>query len=145
MPKLNKTKAAEVAKAESDFAPVDEGRYLLQLRKVESKEGPNGFYWSWEFEIRRGPEDETEYNGRKIWDMTSLNEKALWRLKEVFEAFDAPTDTDTDELIGKVVAASIIQEEQTQGKGAGKMRNRIDAYHQLGEGESITEGDEEPF
>src|SRR5690606_16853317 len=101
MPKLNKQTAAAVTEAaeNSDFEPMPAGRYIFKLVDVESKDGQRAPYWSWQYECNEEP-----YVGRKVWDNTSLSEKAAWRLGKVFAAFEVPADTDTDELIGREVA-----------------------------------------
>ena len=102
MPKLNAKTAKAVEKTEGGtFAPVDPGIYHIRLRDVTAKPGPKGVYWAWEFESV-----EPDVRGR-FWTNTSLSDKAHFKLKEAFEAFGVPTDTDTDELLGKVCRAQV--------------------------------------
>lgn len=121
MPKLNSERAELAAQTEtSSYEPIPEGMYLAKLREVTSHEGRTAPYWRWEYEIMDQP-----YVGRRMWDNTSLSDRALWRLKLVFEAFGVPTDTDTDELVAKMVALNIGTEVQEQGAGAGQLRNVV--------------------
>lgn len=143
MPKLNQKKAAAVEEAEGggDFEALEEGLYVLKLRdcKVAEKEGPSGPYWIWEFEI---PE-EYENAGRRFWMNTSLSEKAAWKLNETFSAFGVPADTDTDELVGRLVQGYVTQEVQQKGKNAGKLTNSLET---LSPHEDDSEGgDDEEF
>jgi hypothetical protein len=123
MPKLNAQLAtAAGAAVTSSFEPLPEGVYQVALKGVDIKEGQKGPYWVWEFEIPAG----SDHAGRRFWLNTSLSEAALWKLNETFAAFGATTDTDTDELIGKVVKAVVVQRTIQAGARAGEVTNQID-------------------
>lgn len=125
MPQLPKTKAKEVGNAESTaFEALPAGPYVAALKdcKVAPKEGPSGPYWIWEFEVGQ-PE---EYAKRRLWVNTSLSEAADWKLKEVFDAFGADYDTDTDELINQVVLLQVSQRIIEQGSRKGDLGNNVD-------------------
>jgi len=134
--KLNKVMASAVEEASggSGFEPLEEGVYVVRLREVDVKEGQKGPYWVWTFEI---PEGES-YAGRRFWMNTSLSEAALWKLKEVFNAFGTTPDTDTDELLGKRVKAVVVQRTIQMGARAGEVTNQIDTVQALGESDSST-------
>lgn len=71
------------AEVESSFEPLPEGRYECVIEKVEvrdSKSSDND-YLNWELNVL-----DDEYEGRKLWMITSLSPKALFRLKDVFLA-----------------------------------------------------------
>lgn len=123
MAKLNKTFQKKVNAAEGgDFEPIPDGVYHVRLRQVDAtKEGPSGPYWVWEFEVV-----EKAHAKRRLWINTSLSDAALWKLKEVFDAFDTDTDTDTDDLIGEVCRAVVSQRTIQQGSRAGEIANQID-------------------
>lgn len=122
MPKMNQATAAKVAAAESEsFEALPEDRYLARLRSVEAKDGQAGVYWRWEFEVAEGP-----YENRRLWVNTSLSERALWKLNEVFSAFGATPDTDTDELCGKVVALNVTQRVIESGSRKGEIGNNVE-------------------
>lgn len=118
----------------SGFDPLPDGAYHLRLRDVDTtKSGEKGPYWSWEFEIiddfEWTPEDaKTPQNakGRRLWNNTSLSEKAFFKMKETFDAFGVDVDTDTDELIGKVVKGQVSQRTIQQGARKGELANQID-------------------
>lgn len=123
MPKLSSSMAAKVDEIESEaFEAIPEGTYLAVLEgEVESKEGNKGPYWKWVFKITQ----EGEGHGRKMFMNTSLNEAALWKLKEVFAAFGESADADTDDLIGREVKLYLVQKIAEQGARAGEMVNEI--------------------
>lgn len=124
MAKLNDQlqKQAEEAGG-GNFDPIPDGVYHVKLRDVDTtKEGPAGPYWSWEFEVV----DSVGNDGRRLWNNTSLSEKAAFKMKETFDAFGTTLDTDTDDLIGKVVKAVVSQRTIQSGNRKGEIANQID-------------------
>lgn len=123
MAKLNKTMAKKVDSEKSVFDPLPEGVYHCRLRDVDaSREGPAGPYWSWEYEVV-APE---EYIDRRLWNNTTLAEGARFGLKQTFDAFGVPTDTDTDELLGKIVRLSVSTRTIQKGARAGELGNNVE-------------------
>lgn len=124
IPKLSSDTASKVEEAESlDYEAIPEGVYEAVLDgEVEAAEGPNGLYWKWTFKIT-GPDE--QYKGRKLFTNTSLSEKAMWKLKEVFSAFGVSADTDTDELIGQPVKLMVTQRVIEKGTRKGEMGNDV--------------------
>lgn len=126
MPKLNKNTAKKVSTATSDFEPLPEDNYLATLMAVEVKQPKpvpgqeKSPYWSWEFRI-----ESDEFKGRKMWVNTSMSEKALWKLNEVFQAFGVEPDTHTDELLGKTVTLTVVQSVIEQGSRKGQLTNQV--------------------
>lgn len=122
MPKLSSDTAAKVEEVEStDFVAIPEGIYTAVLDgEVEAAEGPKGLYWKWTFKLT-----DEDFKGRKMFTNTSLNESAMWKLKEVFSAFGVSADTDTDELIGKSVKLYIVQRIIEKGARVGEMGNEV--------------------
>ncbi len=122
MPKMTKAKAKQVDNSNSGFEPIEDGIYFARLVNVGVKEAANGNpYWQWEYKI----EEEGPYNGRVIWDNTSLSDAALWRLNSVFKAFGVPADTDTDDMLGLGCELSIEQKVIEQGTRAGEIGNNV--------------------
>lgn len=124
MPKLNAVLAAQVERQEVqiNFEPLPAGTYTVRLMNVEPRESANGNpAWSWTYEVVEG-----EHTGRRLWDYTSLAEKALWRVKAVFDAFQVPAGTDTDELLGRQVRLVVSQRPIPAGRRAGEIGNQID-------------------
>lgn len=138
MPKLDDTKAAAVEAAEDGFKPVPEGVYILQLMEdVDVKTGDKGVYWRWTFEVPEVHEGDTlEHGGRRFWTNTSLSDAAYFKLKETFQAFGVPTNTDTAELVGKKVKATIVQKVIQGGQRKGEIGNEIAKLHPLSHDEA---------
>jgi hypothetical protein len=130
MPKLNSDVAKKVDEAESGFKPVPEGTYILQLMEdvdVRESQSGKGPYWRWTFEVPKEHEgEELEYSGRRFWTNTSLSEAAFFKLQEAFRAFGVPTDTDTEDLVGRRVKAVIVTRTIQQGQRKGELSNEID-------------------
>lgn len=126
MAKLNKKFAKQAADEADNWVGtgvLPAGLYLCKLREVDSsKSGAAGPYWVWEYESVEAGEQPV---GRRFWDNTSLSEKAIGRLGKTFQAFDATTDTDTDDLIGRLVCLDIKQGTIQKGDKAGEKRNEI--------------------
>lgn len=144
MPRLPSEAAKEAKKAAESggFSPVEAGPYRVRLTDVKAttaKSSGNPM-WVWELEsVEEGS------RGRKFWVNTVLTDKAMWKVGEMFAAFDAETDADTDELIGEECIAEISQRTITQGARAGQMGNNVDRCRSLnasedGEGEAVPAG-----
>lgn len=65
---------------EGSFENIPAGRYPVVVEKVEVRESKSSDnnYFNWEMTITDG-----EHEGRKLWMITSLSPKALFRLKDV--------------------------------------------------------------
>ena len=124
MAKLNPELQKQTENAESSsFEPLEAGVYHLRLRDVDtSRSGPAGPYWSWEFEVV----DHEEYSKRRLWNNTSLSEKAAFKMKETYEAFGVPLDTDTDDMLGMIVQGVVSQRTIQEGQRKGELANQID-------------------
>jgi len=77
------------ADVEGGFETIPEGPYPIVVEKAEVRESKSSDnnYLNWEMTITDG-----EYEGRKLWMITSFSPKALFRLKDVFEALDLLED-----------------------------------------------------
>jgi hypothetical protein len=141
MAKLNKKMQGEVEKAQAGFTPMPDGTYHFRLRDVDStRTGNKGPYWSWEYECVEEP-----HVGRRQWNNTSLSEESLGFMKATFQAFDASLDTDTDELIGKIVRLQLTTRTiQPPSPRAGEQTNNVnrvlkpDPDFQLPESAAVT-------
>lgn len=128
MAKLDKKTAKATNAAEgADFSPLPEAIYTATLRKVTVGESSNkNPMWTWEFEVDEPEEvDGVTTKGRKLFVNTALTDNALWKLKEVFNAFGYDADTDTDELIGEQVKLVVTQREIEKGARKGQIGNNI--------------------
>jgi hypothetical protein len=89
--------------------PLAEGVYTLRIAKVEETTSSTG-----------NPMLKVEYDvvgvdgGRKLWDNFVLIDKALWKLKELFDALGIDTsqivEMDVQELVGLEVQAKVVQD-----------------------------------
>lgn len=123
MPTLPENVRSDVENAEGgDFEALPEGKYIASLMEVEAREGKKAPYWSWTFEVQE-PE---EHKGRRLWMNTSLSKAAAWKMKEVFDAFGVPVDTDTDEICGNLVTLTVGRKIIDGGKRAGEIGNEIE-------------------
>jgi hypothetical protein len=77
------------AEIESSFEPLPEGQYDVIVERVEVRESKSSDndYLNWEFVVQ-----DEEYEDRRLWMITSLSEKALFRLKDVFLALGVIAD-----------------------------------------------------
>ena len=122
MPKLNQKQAKQAAEAD-DYEAVPPGTYLAVLAAVSEKKGQAGPYWEWQFQLQETDEGEELERKVKIWENTSLSEQAIFRVAQMFAAFEVDTDTDTEDLLGLYVMVNVGQEVAEQGARAGQLRN----------------------
>lgn len=99
------------------FTIIEPGRYPARVVDIEEKESSTGnpmLAWSWELEGG-------DYSGREIMSFTSLQDHALFGLKEHLEAFgiSGEVDIDTDKLIGKTAMLTITKT-KTRSKNTGE-------------------------
>ena len=128
MPQLPQEEAAAVNEQESSsFDALPEGTYLATLTDVEIREGTVAEYWSWKYGdlVLMDTDPPTPYPGSQ-WNNTSLSENARWKMKETFDAFGVPADTDTDELLGEPVRLVITQRVIEKGARMGEIGNNVD-------------------
>lgn len=130
MPRLNQDERERVEAAEATFNDSFEllkpAWYQVELKEVTIGHGDAGVNWQWVFWQIRDPDDGTYHPGRTWWT-TTFTDASIGKLKSTFLAFDAPTDEDTDNLIGEKVLAYIDVETQKKGKRAGQDRNIMTA------------------
>lgn len=79
------------AEVESSFEPLPEGRYECIVETVEVRESKSSDndYLNWELKVL-----DDEHEGRRLWMITSLSEKALFRLKDTFLALGVIEEDD---------------------------------------------------
>lgn len=111
------------------------GAYPITVTNVEVREGPSGKYLNWEFQISDG-----EFQNQKLWMVTSLTPKSLWKLKETLIALGADpanlageTDIDPEDFIGAEAMAIVAQVKRTD---TGEMKNEVSKL-QAGEVEDL--------
>ena len=111
------------------FEVMEPGKYSAKLFDVEESESTKGnpmLVWTWVI-------DQGEYQGKEIKSFTSLQEHALFGLKEHLEAFglSGELDFDTDKLLNKKVVLT-VSKSKTKSKKTGEdiEVNRVDAVSQ---------------
>ena len=106
--------AVDFTGVESGGKSVPDGDYLLECTSCEDKESDNGTYLAWKWKVVEGPS-----KGASVYDNTSLQPQALWRLKTLFECMgidvDGKMNINPDAYKGKQVMATIANETY-QGK-----------------------------
>lgn len=123
MAKLNKQTAEAVAEASDSFELIPTGVYHARLMEVDAtREGAKGPYWVWQYDIV----EPGEAKGRKVWNNTSLSSAAQFAMKQTFDAFGVTTDTDTDDLMGKIVRVSVSSRTIQSGPRKGELANQVD-------------------
>lgn len=87
MPQINVGKNLD--DVSGGFDPVAAGRYTVKVESPpELKPGKVASYLNWQLTIRDNPDE--DMNGRILWEITSLAENSLWRLKELLKALGVP-------------------------------------------------------
>lgn len=130
MPKLNKAMQKEVNDAEAwaGRGIIPDGLYLARLFVVSvepKKPGKEYGSWRWDLQLVSDLTGDEEYGGRKMVEFVSLSPNVAGKFKQIFNAFGATPDTDTDELLGSMCVLRIGHSIQTEGKNKGNERNDI--------------------
>lgn len=137
------------AEVEGSFDAIPEGRYPVVIEKVEVRESKSSEhnYFNWELTISEG-----EFENRRLWMITSLSPRALFRMKDVFEAlgfdvedenfeFDWDDDVEVTTKAGPLLltpdvtgmaATAIVTIEAYEGKDQNRVNDLVAAE---GEGE----------
>lgn len=147
MPQLDRAKAKAVKAAEGGSKLVEDGEYKLQLKKCvvsSKKDRNNNEYWIWTFEITGAFDSDNEkFKGTQHRVNTGLAENQEWFLQMFFEAFEVPTNTNTDKLVGKEVAGVLEQQEISSGSRKGQIRSNIVSLRPLSAVEDAGDEDDE--
>jgi len=103
---------------------VPDGTYRAAVESVSMEESSGGNdYLKWTWKITEGAA-----KGAKVWDNTSLQPQALWRLKGLLESLgeddlDGEFDLDPEKYIGEEAVLEITNEEYE-----GKQKPRVTAF-----------------
>jgi hypothetical protein len=126
---------------EASSRTCEDGTYTATVQTVEeteSQEGNPNLSWKWKIKNKKD-------NGAIIFDNTSLQPQALWRLRLLLEAIgeeipDGEMDLNLEEYVGREARVEITNE-----KWEGKNRPRITGFLSLDSGEvkDEEEGEEE--
>ena len=111
------------------FENLPRGRYLVNLKEIEEREGSEYPYLAMVFEVTEGSEE--DHAGRKLFDNMSLSPKALWRLKLFLTAagyseedLEGELELDPEDLLETEVEVQVkIQKGEDE-----VLRNRITRF-----------------
>lgn len=83
------------SEVEGGFEPLPEGSYEVIIERVEVRESnsSDNDYLNWEFKVT-----EDDFEERRLWMITSLSPKALFRLKDNFLALGVLEEDEDMEL-----------------------------------------------
>lgn len=121
------------------FDTVPKGTYAAVVYAVEQKYSNTSGqpYLNWQFKIQGG-----EQNGRIVFDATSLQPKALWKLKAHLKAIDPSLsldgmcDLDTDELLGSECRV-VVDHEMYDGEPRARVKKLLAADAMAGGSDDI--------
>lgn len=114
------------------FDPIPGNWYPLTIVEHEMRKGKASGepYINWTLEVAEG-----EYAGRKIWVITSLSKKALFKLKEFLEACDVDAEGEINfdpvDLYNKTILGQVKLEDYEDEDGEKKQRNKCDKFKAL--------------
>lgn len=143
------------AEIQGGFEPVPEGRYPVIIDRIEVRESKSSDYnyLNWEMTIQ-----DDDHEGQKLWMITSLSPKALFRLKDIFvnleiiegeeEDFELDWEDDVDVTPSE---GPVLTEPDLEGMAAvaivhnelyeGKERNRVeDLLHADADADGANDG-----
>lgn len=114
-----------------DYDAMPTGHYLVKIiANAEEEAGPNSKTGADMLALTLEVVKPREYKGRKVWDRLSYSEKALWKLRSLFDAVEYDFDSDVDEIqeAEEEFVVYLNEEVQKQGKGKGQLRNTVGEY-----------------
>lgn len=131
-----------------DTGAIPDGIYQVSIADLEETASKTGkLMYNTRFEVM----EPADFAGMGIFEMFVIGsdedpdaaEDATWvksvgarRLKQTLKAAQVPLDTDMDNVIAAAIqqqlVISVSQEIESEGDYAGRVRNRISAFYQLG-------------
>lgn len=105
--------------------PLEPGKYQLRIAECSEAVSSTGNPMiKLVYDVIANDEGEAIPGGRKLWDNMSLQEQALFRLKDLLDACGYDTsgslDFEPEDLIGCEILAQVVQEEYN-----GNTKNRV--------------------
>jgi len=143
----------EIRKGGMKAAHVPEGDYLLKIVEAELRRTKDrtGKYISWRFTIV----SPAKYKGKTVYDITSLKPDALWNLRNLIHAATnrnvagKAVNFNPESMYGKVIAATLEDDEYTPEDGPTRVRSRPADYRPKAElnlaGDEDEEEDEDEY
>lgn len=105
----------------TEFETLPEGDYTIVLFSVDEGSGPKGQYLNWECNVI-----DPAYEGQKLWMITSLAPKAVWRVKKLCEAVGVEPQggqLHVTAMLGKYLRCSVYHDEYKK-----QIRAKIDTF-----------------
>lgn len=122
-----------MAEAQSNFEPIPNGVYNVAVTgcEIRTSQSSGNPYANWELTVLEG-----EFQGRKIWTITSFSPRALWRLQATLVAFGEDPDEaksadyefDETRWIGAECRVAVDQEAYTDRNGVDQVRNTVTEF-----------------
>jgi hypothetical protein len=112
------------------FEVLEAGRYRAKVTEIEEKDSSKGnpmLVWTWEIV-------DGEFAGKEIRSYASLQDHALFGLKEHLTAFgyDGEIEVDTEKLTGKIAIIVVTKEEIENKDKSGTIEvNRVKSVYKL--------------
>lgn len=119
--KKGRTITVDMSGVESGGKAVPDGVYEVEVAEITEEESSEGNpYLKWKLRVTEGP-----CKGAPLYDNTSLQPQALWRLKGLLETLgvevpDSSMDLDLEEYVGMTMTVTVANEEY-QGKDRPKV------------------------
>lgn len=111
--KKKKGRSLDFTGVETGGKAVPDGNWLAEVVSVEEKEGSESGepYLKWKWKVKEGPG-----KGGAVYDNTSLQPQALWKLRGLLESlgFDVPDgamDFDESDAVGEEAILEIVNEQ----------------------------------
>ena len=138
MPKIN----VNLTNVEGGFGIYPDGIFLVEIQESSKvKRSSNGAYIMWIGKILEGPNNiDVDVEGKLISWNTSLQEQALWNLKDLLEKLGLTWDEDGFELDDAHGLEVYIH--NTSGEVYnGQPTNSVDAYYSAKDIENMEQGE----
>lgn len=123
----------------SAFTVIDAGKYKARVTEISEGESQSGnpmLTWNWEI-------TEGDNQGVELRSYTSLQEHALFGLKEHLEAFGiaGEVDMDTDKLVGKMAHLVVSKKTIRSNKTGEEIEvNRVESVRAIAKGAAPSAG-----
>lgn len=109
---------------QDNFSAIPEGVYTVEVEKIEWA-GDEKLYFNWQFNVIAAddPDNVVKVAGRKLWTITSIKPKALWKLQQFLTALgegenalkSADYDFDVEHWVG-VECKVMVKHREYNGK-----------------------------
>jgi hypothetical protein len=111
----------------SDFTPIPEGVYKVQVEKLEAKSSKAGNPM---VNVTFNVVEPTEFLGRKLFTSLVQIQQAMWKIKEFVKASGIPHSSagfNLGDALGRQMLVKVLQETY-EDNGTAKIRNVVDEF-----------------